>query len=308
MEYITSDQRGIVKHAPLVKLFRKVILSAIALLFTLLPVLSMSIWAYNIYLSDPREAMALERIETTAPQPALFKEPLVTVTFDDSWESSYSQGASILEKYDIVTTQYILPGQFDDPQYLSKEQVLSLQKAGHDIQSHTVTHANLVQLDRDRLTSELSESKKSISALTKKPVEHFASPLSSYNQATISKTRQYYRTHRNTLASLNQPGQKDYNLKATFNYYDIYALTVRRTTTAAQIKQFLQGAKEKNGWAVLVYHEVDANSLSDYAVTPENFDSQMQAIARSGLKIATIDQVMDYYFKYYPPPILPRQN
>lgn len=286
---------GVISRAPMKLRVRKGILSAIAILFTIAPLLSISLWIKNVYFSDPRSTMALEQMEAPRAAPKLFEEPIVSVTFDDGWESIYRHAAPVLEKYGIRTTQYILSGQFDHYNYLSEEQVLSLQKAGHDIQSHTITHSDLRRMDDQQLVKELSESKEVISELTGTPVTDFASPLNSYDERTLREIKRHYRSHRNTLASADQPSDKDFNLSSNFNRWDIIGFSVRRTTTAEQIKEYLAEAKNRNAWAVLIYHEVNAESASYYAVTPKQFDAQMKAVAQSGLRIATMDEVMDYY-------------
>lgn len=275
----------------------KFVLSGIAVLFTVAPLLSAGLWINNVYFSDPRETLALTPIAPPAAPPDLWSEPIVSVTFDDGWESIYSQAAPILDEYNIRTTQYILSGQFDHYNYLSKEQVLSLQSAGHDIQSHTITHPDLTQVNDQQLQAELGESKRDISKLIQNDVDDFASPLSSYDERTIQQIKTYYRSHRNTEASVKNPTKADYNTKQSFDIYQIMAFSVRRTTTTEDITHFLSKARELNAWAVLVYHEIDPESLSYYAVTPHNFRLQMQAVARSNLRIATVDEVVDTYEK-----------
>lgn len=299
MKVTSSTRRGFVKRVPSPKGIKKAVLSTVAVLFTLAPIFSIGLWIHNVYFSDPRETIALKRLEAPAEPPKLFREPIVTVTFDDGWESIYSKAAPILQKHGIRTTQYILSGQFDHYNYLSREQVLSLQSAGHDIQSHTITHADLAQLDSEMLTRELKESKQVISQMTNTRVSDFASPLNSYSPKTMKEIKRHYRSHRNTEASPQHPTNQDYNLKPNFNRWQINAFSVRRTTTVEDIERFLAGAKQRNGWAVLVYHEVDSESPSYYAVTPKHFAAQMKAVAASGLRIATMDEVMDYYYRHH---------
>jgi peptidoglycan/xylan/chitin deacetylase (PgdA/CDA1 family) len=235
-------------------------------------------------------------LETPLDPPKLFREPIVTVTFDDGWESVYSQAAPILQKYNIRTTQYILSGQFNHPSYLSENQVLSLQAAGHDIQSHTITHADLKTVDDSLLHKELAESKTEIGKLTNSEVTDFASPLNSYDERTLGAIQKYYRSHRTTEADPNIPGAHNFNTKSTFDPMRITAYTVRKSTTTEQIAQYLDQAKEKKAWVVLIYHEVNEKSDSYYAVTPEAFDSQMRAVVDSRMNIATIKEVIDYYY------------
>jgi peptidoglycan/xylan/chitin deacetylase (PgdA/CDA1 family) len=283
---------------------RNWLLSIVAVLFTLAPLISLGIWVKNAYFIDSRTTSELGRLEVPANPPKLFREPIVTVTFDDGWESAYSEAAPILEKYGVRTTQYILSGFFNHPSYLSKKQVLSLQAAGHDIQSHTITHADLRQLSDEDLDRELAESKTVIGELTNTAVTDFASPLNGYDDRTLEAIQGYYRSHRTTEADLNIPGDHNFNLRETFDPWKIIAYSVRRTTTTEDIERYLSEARDKKAWVVLIYHEVDDKSESYYAVTPEQFDSQMRVVADSRLRIATIKEVIDYYYEV----VIPAQS
>src|SRR5690606_19508559 len=128
-----------------------------------------------------------------------FSEPLITVTFDDGWESIYSAGLPVLEKYCIKSTQYILGGHFEDYLYLSEDQVRSFQAAGHEVASHTMTHPNLTFLPDDKLTWELGESYKILSGKFG-PVKDFATPLGAHNPRVVEQIKKYYRSHRNTAS------------------------------------------------------------------------------------------------------------
>ncbi|MBL8159612.1 polysaccharide deacetylase family protein [Candidatus Saccharibacteria bacterium] len=280
---------------PIMKQLNSMVKSMAALLFTLAPLMSYGVWLHSFQPSDQRPVNNLAVIASAQAEPRLWDEPLVSVTFDDGWESIYSNGAPILEKYGIRSTQYILSGEFDDQQYLSKEQVLSLQKAGHDIQSHTVSHADLRTVDDPKLLREVAESKADLTRLTGREVTDFATPLNSHTPHNLEVIKQHYRSHRNTEVDINRRGQYDYNHRNNFNIYQIKAFSVERTTTTEQIVKYLEEAKRLNAWAVLVYHEVDENSPSQYAVTTAQLDAQMKAVKDSGIRTVTMDEVLDSY-------------
>lgn len=280
--------------------FNAVLKSAAAVLFTIAPIISFGLWIHTSYFNDPRSTRPLAAIAAPAQAPDLWNEPLVSVTFDDGWESVYSQASPVLAEHKIRSTQYILSGSFDDPRYLSKAQVKSLQAAGHDIQSHTVSHANLKQVDSRGLVHELASSRDSLTQLTGRPVTDFASPYNSHSPQNMATIKQYYRSHRNTEALITRMGDYDLNLAHKFDRYQIVAFSVEKTTTAQQIADYLAVAKQRKAWVVLVYHEVDDKSKSLYAVTPQNFKQQMAAVAASGVRSATMDEVLDVHEQRQP--------
>jgi peptidoglycan/xylan/chitin deacetylase (PgdA/CDA1 family) len=222
-----------------------------------------------------------------------FSEPIVTVSFDDGWESSYSEGFEILEKCKIKATHYILGDNFDEPLYLSEEQVHSLKAAGHEIAAHSMTHANLTTLDIGSLDWELEQTK---TILNQKfgTAENFAVPLGESNPQVVDRISKNYRTNRNTLGNPRDGLQlEDINMRSTFNPYNINAFTVRRSTTLAEMQQLIDYTIKNNGWLVITYHQVDAENPSEYAVSPKVLREHMELIRASRIRTGTTKQVMD---------------
>lgn len=221
-----------------------------------------------------------------------FDEPLITVTFDDGWESIYSQGLPVLEKHNIKTTQYILGGHFDEQAYLSEAQVRSMQAAGHEIAAHSMTHPDLTSLSEADLEWEVGEADRQ---LTQKfgDMREFATPLGASNDMVLAHLKKYYRSHRNTASDPTNGVQDiDINLRDGFDRYNIQAFTVRRTTTPEEIKQLIDHTIQRKGWLVITYHQVD-DSSSIYAVTKNALDAQMKLVTESPLRTATMGQVLD---------------
>jgi len=221
-----------------------------------------------------------------------FNEPIISVTFDDGWESAYSEGLPVMQRYGIKSTQFILAESFDDPSYVSVGQVESFIDAGHEIASHSVTHADLTALDDAGLNYEVAESK---AILSKKfPITNdFASPLGTFNDRTIEQIKKSYRSARNTEADLkNGVYDADANTKNNFDRYNINAFTVRSDTTLEELKNYVEYAKANNAWIVITYHQID-NSGSLYSVTPENFENQMKLLYDAEIRSAPLGKVMD---------------
>lgn len=271
------------------------VLSVIAVFVTLLPLVTVGIWVKNTFFADQRHTITLQKLEAPTQEPKVFDEPMISITFDDGWESVYSKGAPILDKHQIRTTQYILSGSFDFFNYLSRPQVLSLHNAGHDIQSHTVSHSDLTSLTPTELKYELEQSKNEIAKLVGKDIKDFASPLNRQNAEVVEEVKKYYRSHRNTDADIDTLYEGSFNMRDNFNPYQISAFSVRRTTTPEQITRFINAAKERNAWIVLIYHQIEDESDDYYAVSPSQLDAQMTAIKASGIRVVTMEEAINAY-------------
>lgn len=221
-----------------------------------------------------------------------FKEPLITITFDDGWESVYSAGLPIMQKYGIKSTQYILGDEFNKIIYLSKEQIKDMQTYGHEVGSHSMTHPNLTQLDSNDLWYQVVQSQKSLQAVANTSVQDFASPLGAQNDTTIELIAQHYRSQRNTDADPATVGDEDINTKENFNRYDIIAYTVRDTTTIDDLRALIEYTKARNGWLVLTYHQVD-DSESHYAVTQAAFEDQLKFLYDQDTRSAPMGAILE---------------
>lgn len=262
----------------------------------LLPLLLTLNWLHEVvWGSDSRVVYSASQVATMGqvealPSPKPFNSPIVSVTFDDGWQSIYTTAFPILQKYGIATTQYLIASEFENPSYMSEAQAKSMQQAGHEIGSHTMTHPDLTQLEPSKLEWEVDQSYTELSQRFG-TVFDFASPKGAYNQTTLNAIGKHYRSQRNTVADPTAVGPEDVNLAATFEPSNIVAYTVRQSTTEADLANLYSYAKANNAWVVLVYHQVD-DSYGYYSVSPETFERHMRHLRASGVDIAPLGRVL----------------
>ncbi len=115
----------------------------------------------------------------------------IVLTFDDGFESFYTRALPLLSRYDIKVTVFPVAGYLGrtstwdtlPPQtHLTKEQVREIAALGHEIGSHTVSHANLTLLGDAELTAELSRSKTILEDIAGKPVSSLSFPFGQWNR------------------------------------------------------------------------------------------------------------------------------
>lgn len=264
----------------------------------LFPLVSLGWWFKYVFIhNDPRHATPLSKfiprkIDTNTP-PKLFKEPLLSVTFDDGWESVYTVAAPILQRTGIHTTQYLISSTIKDKNYLSVSQIKNLNAAGNEIGCHTVTHPDLTSLSDKDLFNELSGCKE---ALQKEygitPID-FASPYGRYDSRTLAAIKGIYLSQRNTNGDIsNGIDGHDVNLKDKFDPYNIIGVTVRSDTPLSEIKVALDYTIAHNGWLVLNYHQVEDNA-SAYGLDSESLNNQLSYISGTQVKIVTVGQVIN---------------
>lgn len=92
-----------------------------------------------------------------------FSEGMVTFSFDDGFQSIYDKAIPILDAAGIKSTQAIITNALDDtPLYMTSQQVLELFLNGHEIASHTKSHASLISLSAPDAISEIVDSKNTL--------------------------------------------------------------------------------------------------------------------------------------------------
>ncbi len=127
---------------------------------------------------------------------ALPPKPLV-ITFDDGYESNYTLALPTLRRYGHRATIFAVlePDEYTRRQvegvdrFLSDEQMRELDRAGVAIESHTVTHCVLSELDGAAASFELTESKRRLSEILGRPVRHLAIPRSGQSRRVLALAR-----------------------------------------------------------------------------------------------------------------------
>lgn len=119
---------------------------------------------------------------------ALPQRPVV-LTFDDGVEDAFTTVLPELQRRGQRATFFIVTGWVADDEahrhvengvrYLIWPEVLALQRAGMEIGSHSVDHARLPDLPRERVRAELADSKASLERRLGAPIDLFAYPYNS---------------------------------------------------------------------------------------------------------------------------------
>jgi len=109
----------------------------------------------------------------------------VVITLDDGYADLYSAAFPILQAHGFTAVAYIVSGFVDSGRYVTHDQVLQMDRAGIEIASHTVDHANMARASYGMATYELVQSKRWLENLLGHPVVDFAYPSGQYSGATI---------------------------------------------------------------------------------------------------------------------------
>ncbi len=209
--------------------------------------------------------------------------PIISLTFDDDWESNFQTVMPLLKQYNYLSTQYIVTSFINQQDRLTTDQVRAIYNAGNEIGAHTVTHRDLTTLSSIELDNELKQSKSFLESLLGTQIKTFATPYGAYNANVITAIKKYFQSHRSTDAG--------YNSKINFTTDNIKVQNMTDTTTMAQFKSWVDTAVGQKAWLVIVYHQITVNP-DTYDTTPDALHSQLDVIKNSGTAVETISQAI----------------
>lgn len=252
---------------------------------------------------DPRQVVPVSAfharaVDTSSTPLAPFHEPLVSITFDDGWESVYTTGFPVLNQYGFHSTQYIITDTLAYPGYMSVAQLKAMQSTGTEIASHTISHADLTTLSTKELAHELADSQKTLEQDFGGRIPDFTSPYGAYNAYTLSMISKYYHSQKNAEGTVDVTTDPlgSINVAGSFDPMNIVSFSVRDDTTLVDIQRMLVDTEQHDGWLVLTYHQIDTSGET-FSVAPDMFRAQMQLISNSPIRSATVGQVLEGFEK-----------
>jgi peptidoglycan/xylan/chitin deacetylase (PgdA/CDA1 family) len=113
----------------------------------------------------------------------------VVISFDDGWAAQGGVVKTFLEPRGMKAVLFVFTGAVGPTRngggYISWEELRELEAAGHEVQSHTVSHGRLTQMLPPQLEREMRESKAIIERETKHPCRVVAYPYGDHDRAVM---------------------------------------------------------------------------------------------------------------------------
>ncbi len=119
-------------------------------------------------------------------------EKPVLLTFDDGYLDNYIAAFPLLQEYGYKATFFVVTDfvDFGREGYMTWPMLEEMSRAGHRIESHSRTHPDLRDKDRDGLIWEMLGSQQTIAAHVGYTPRYFCYPGGDYNEATIQMLRE----------------------------------------------------------------------------------------------------------------------
>src|SRR3989344_2268716 len=177
-----------------------------------------------------------------------FKKGLVSLTFDDGWKEIYQNAIPILDKAGVKSTQYVNIYESEDinSKYVTTENILAMERVGHEIGSHAIHHKRFTELSDSQVKEELEESKDLLLRMGLRSVDTFAYPYGEYTDYSVQLSRESrYIGVRISIPSMND--------RRTDKFL-IYGYQIENWMTfEPYIKRLIDRAIAEKKWLILIF-------------------------------------------------------
>ncbi|MET9634298.1 polysaccharide deacetylase family protein [Lentzea sp. NPDC006480] len=224
-----------------------------------------------------------------AAQPA---GPVVSITIDDGTADQMA-GASILAKYGMHATFYIISGAIDTPGYLTRAQVESLKAAGHEIGGHTVSHPDLTAIPLDEARRQICADRVTLSYWGYQ-VTSFAYPFTALNPDVQRIARDCGYNSARTLGDIRSPHDcPDCVLAETIPPADPFNVRapdrINTSWTLDDLKSVVTNAP--GGWIPFVLHQI-CDGCAELSLSPAILDQFLAWLRDRGTQVRTVQEVV----------------
>lgn len=207
---------------------------------------------------------------------------MVILSFDDSTLGQYTMARPILDKYGFKGTFFTVCNFIGTPEHRNWTQINTLQKEGHDIESHTMNHDDLSKLSEAELQYEIGQSKQ---CLANHGINStvFAYPFAdgSHKPNIVNMVSKYY-----TLA---RAGDDPIQSLKSVNRYSLNALTQSGHKDSDEFTKFVENVNRANSTALasVKFHRFvnDTDSITKISTSPQLFEQEVKYLHDNGFKV-----------------------
>jgi peptidoglycan/xylan/chitin deacetylase (PgdA/CDA1 family) len=231
----------------------------------------------------------LFRGQTPAP---VTQKPMVSVEFDDGFQSAYDNGYPYFDAAKMPVTSCIITGRLNTPGYLSYSEVRNLDQVRHyEICAHTITHRDLSTLDAATQQSEIQGSKTFLETLLGHPITQFAYPFGNHNNVTVGMTMlagfQSAGTVYGTLNATTSPVRYNDGANSGTNPFILPRFPMTSTATSNFAHSLVDYSINHQKWIVFLFHRVDETG-ADTSVTHQFIQDLIAYIQSKGTGVTVV--------------------
>lgn len=223
---------------------------------------------------------------------------LVSIVFDDGWQSTYTRARPNLDKYGYRASAVIIRDLIGSGNYLTMAQTQALQiDSGWDIAAHADTvadhNAGFANLEDSAVEADMQGIKRWLIENGFKRRDLFAWPQGSFTASQMIIARRFFNGIRCTTGGKGGAAGPHETFPPGENGR-LRTWIVGSTETAADVEAALSQCNAYRSWLILSFHELVASGASGGQQTNEaTFKAMLEKIAASGLAVKTVAEVLE---------------
>jgi peptidoglycan/xylan/chitin deacetylase (PgdA/CDA1 family) len=205
---------------------------------------------------------------------------MVSLDFDDGWESAYQKATPILDAAGYKGTYFIITSAVGEGNYMSWDDIQNLEGSGNEIGDHTRTHPDFSEIGDNKAKQEIDEGYSDLQDEGITP-DSFAYPYGHYDTDTADDVESEGMSNARTSGSgfkLNDSNS---------NPYALWGQSLTIDTTWDEVKSNIDEAIKEGKWYIIVIHRVDEAENDQYSVSHELVQQIVDYLKENNVKVVT---------------------
>lgn len=206
----------------------------------------------------------------------------VSITFDDGWLTSYTEGASAMRARGMVGSFFIIKELLGQPERMTQAQVDELHSAGFDIGAHG--EFNLATLTEAQRDADLKKQRDYLNSKGYRGRNIYAYPEGVNNNAIRRDVKQQFDAARTTNFA-NQP--TGYISPFRINSYSPLA-----GDALSRLKGYVDAAEATGDWAIFCMHKIVDNAVEHIDYDKQDFIALLDYIATKNVDVVPMSAMV----------------
>ncbi len=215
-------------------------------------------------------------------------EGVVSINFDDGFESAFVNGMPIIDAVGLKTTQFIITQKLGLVSYITPGQMLAMQANGHEIAAHTRTHPHLSTLTDAQQHDEIDGSLQDLSLIWGINAAVFAYPYGDYNDTTLAIVKaDGFNGARTIINGFNDSNSQALLLKC-------FIIDENNNNDINRITQAIDDAQAHGSWLILLFHRVDEDG-NPISIPHEIIQQTVDHLVEKRTRVVTMSEGIAQY-------------
>ncbi len=173
------------------------------------------------------KTVSLTELTDRVSRRVLLPQRSIVITFDDGYQSVYSQAFPVLQRYGMTATVFLTTGKdrtqrlpsMEGRPMLSWDEIGEMHRGGLNFGAHTLTHPDLTGLPLNQIEAEIIGSKERIEDAVGTSVDTFAYPFGRYDERCREFVSHHFRCACSDRLGLCRYDSDPYTMERVDAYY-----------------------------------------------------------------------------------------